>query len=111
MGQGLGHPSLAEIKRRVQAGSVYDVTNHYIQRPDHPSFGTQRREVMRVSASRFYLSHRTRPDGAPVDWPKAAQVQMDDDGTIRLYGGGVSQGPDDLFLTLVPVRPEGAEVA
>ncbi len=28
--------TLAEIKRAVQPGAVYDVTNHYIKRPDHP---------------------------------------------------------------------------
>jgi hypothetical protein len=30
---------------------------------------------------------------------------MDDDGTIRLYGGG-GQASDDLWLTLTPV-PDG----
>lgn len=101
--------SLADIRRSVQPGNVYDVTNHYIKREDHPSFGTNRRTVIRATSARFYLSHERRADGSPIDWPKAAQAQMDLDGTIRLYGGGLGQQPHELFLTLLPVK--GAENA
>jgi hypothetical protein len=97
--------TLAEIKRRVQPGQVYDVTNHFITRTDHPSYGTTRRAVTRVTSKRFYLSARPPGSGeSEVDWPPAAQAQMDPDGTIRLYGGGLGQQPGDLFLTLVPVQ-------
>jgi hypothetical protein len=102
--------TLAEIKRRVETGQFYDVTNHYITRPGHPSFGTTRRVVVRTTTSRIYLSMAAadlEPGHAEpareIDWPKARQVQMDDDGVIRLYGGGAGQDPGDLFLTLVPV--------
>ena len=86
--------TFAEIKRRVQAGQVYDVTNHFITRHDHASFGTTRRVVVRTTASRIYLSMAAadlQPGHAggarEIDWPKASQVQMDGDGVIRLYGG------------------------
>lgn len=91
----------AEIKRRVQRGQVYLVTNHFITRTDHPGYGTTRRTVTRVTSQRMYMAQENRRETA-IDWPKANQVQMDDDGTIRLYGGGLSQDPDALFLTLVP---------
>lgn len=102
--------ALADAKRLVTAGKVYDVTNHYITRETHPSFGTNRRTVTRVTSDRFYLTQPTRHDGeSPVPWPKAAQVQVDEDGTVRLFGGGTSQGPGDLFLTLVPVQGEAGQ--
>jgi hypothetical protein len=93
---------LATIKEAVAPGRVFEVTNHIITRPDHPLSGTIRRTVTRTTSRRFYLSHPARGE-SEVDWPPAAQVQMDGDGTIRLYGGGLGQDPDDLFLTLVPV--------
>ena len=95
---------LATIKAAVCPGRIFDVTNHLITRPDHPLSGTTRRTVTRTTRQRFYLSHpHPDRDEGEVTWPKAAQVQMDGDGTIRLYGGGLGQDPDDLFLTLVPV--------
>jgi hypothetical protein len=94
--------TLAEIKRRVQKDQVYDVTNHYITRTDHPGYGTTRRTVTRVTSTRFYLAYATGRE-VPVDWPKAAQVSADDGGVIRLLGGGAGQQPGELFLTLVPV--------
>jgi len=91
--------TLAEIKRRVQAGQVYDVTNHYIKRTDHPCFGTRHETIAEVNGSSFrFASSRWG-----ISWPKAAQAQMDADGTIRLYGGGAGQAADELFLTLTPV--------
>jgi hypothetical protein len=94
---------LTDIKSAVRPGNVYEVTNHHLTRPDHPWFGTSRRTVTRVTSSRFYLSY---PDHGVsyVDWPRASQADMDPDGTIRLYGGGAGQRPDELFLTLVPAR-------
>jgi hypothetical protein len=94
--------TLADIKRRVQAGQVYNVTNHYITRTDHPGYGTTRRTVTRVTTSRFYLAYATGRE-VPVDWPKAAQVSADADGVIRFLGGGAGQQPGELFLTLTPV--------
>lgn len=99
--------TLTEIKRQVQPGKVYDVTNHYIKREDHPCFGTVRRQVTRVTTSRIYLSHPTR-DESGIDWPKASQVSMDADGSIHLRGGGAAQKPDEPFLTLTPVAATAA---
>lgn len=96
--------TLAEIKRMVQPGQVYNVTNHYITRPEHPNYGTTRRTVTRVTGQRVYLEREGEGQRErEVEWPKAAQVQADPDGTIRLYGGGGGQGPSDLFVTLAPV--------
>ncbi|MEV1170835.1 hypothetical protein [Nonomuraea sp. NPDC049784] len=95
--------TLAEIKRRVQPGQVYDVTNHYITRTDHPAYGTTRRSVTRVTNYRFYMAEAAGGRESPIEWPKAAQVSIDADGVIRLCGGGVSQKPDEPFLTLTPV--------
>jgi hypothetical protein len=102
---------LTAIKSAVREDMVYDVTSHYLDPakvPGHPCAGTTRRRVTRVNGSSVYMV----PVGAPAGeagrwpafkWPKADQAEMDPDGTIRLYGGGASQGPGDLFLTLAPV--------
>jgi hypothetical protein len=95
--------SLAEIKRRVQPGQVYDVTNHYLTRADHVGYGTTRRTVTRTTASRIYMKLAAGGREMLIDWPKASQVSIDAEGVIRLCGGGVSQKPDLPFLTLTPV--------
>ncbi len=90
---------LTAIKSAVSPGKSYDVTDH---RAGPSGSGTARRTVTRVTAGRFYLSYPHH--GVPhVDWPRAAQAEMDADGTIRLYGGP-GQQPGELFLTLVPAR-------
>lgn len=101
---------LTAIKSAVRPGSIYDVTNHYIRRPEHPSYATTRRRVTRVTGSSVYMV----PEPPPADiaapkwptftWPRASQAEMDSDGTIRLYGGGAGQRPDELFLMLIPVK-------
>jgi hypothetical protein len=102
---------LEAVKSVVRQGGVYDVTNHYVTREDHPCHGTTRRRVTKVNSSSVYMV----PAAAPADaeakwpafkWPKATQVEMDPDGTIRLYGGGAGQQPGELFLTLVPVQDQ-----
>ena len=95
--------TLAQIKQTVRPGQIYDVTNHYITRQDHPAYGTTRRTVSRTTGKRIYLTRAGHRGETGVDWPRAAQVQRDPDGTIRLYGGGIGQEPEELFLTLVPV--------
>lgn len=102
---------LTAIKTTVQRGMVFDVTNHFITRPEHSCFGTTRRRVARVTTTSVYMTQQdgsTRPYPT-FTWPRATQVQMDPDGTIRLYGGGAGQGPDDLFLTLTPVRENATD--
>lgn len=101
--------TLTAVKHLVQPGQVYDVTNHYITRTDHPAYGTTRRKVTKVTGSSVYLGY-VLPSGDVVSaewptfaWPKASQVQADDDGTVRLYGMGAGQPADALFLTLKPV--------
>jgi hypothetical protein len=97
--------TLAEIKRHVQPGQVYDVTNHYITRTDHPAFGTTRRTVTRTTASRIYLAYAGGGESG-IDWPKAPQVSMDAGSVIQFHGGGAGQQPGDLFVTLTPVLRE-----
>lgn len=87
--------TLAQIKRRFAPGQVVTVTNHYINRPDHPCFGTQQRIVAKVTGSHL---HFTR--SGSVEWPRAAQVTMEGD-TVQMFGGGAGQQPADLFLTIV----------
>lgn len=92
--------TLAAIKRLVQPGQVFDVTNHYLTRVDHPAYGTTRRTVTRVTGSRFYLAYDNGKESY-VDWPKAAQVSASPDGSeIALRGAGIGQRPDEPFLTL-----------
>jgi hypothetical protein len=66
--------TLAEIKRHVRPGQVYDVTNHYITRTDHPAFGTTRRTVTRTTGHRIphapggrRIGDRLAERGAGVD--------------------------------------------
>jgi hypothetical protein len=101
--------TLAEIKRQVQPGQVYDVTNHYITRTDHPGYGTTRRTVTRVTASRFYMAQTESGGETPIDWPRAAQVSIGADGVIRLCGGGAGQKPDEPFLMLTLVTGRSGE--
>ncbi len=96
--------TLADIKRLIRPGQEWDVTNHYITRPDHPGYGTTRRTVTKVTHTRFYLTREGSTGTSPIDWPKAAQVSAGDDGAITLRGGGLGQKPGDLFLTLRRVR-------
>lgn len=95
-----------EIKASVAPGTVWDVTNHYITREDHPCYGTTRRAVSRVTTSRVYFAaHVDGGRSTELDWPKAEQIQCDESGVIRVYGGGAAQMADALFLTLRPVEP------
>jgi len=91
--------SAAAIKRQIQPGQVYEVTNHYITRPDHPCYGTRRETIAVVNTSSF------RFEGTQwgIPWPKAAQMEMDAGGAIKLFGGGAAQSPTELFMTLTPV--------
>lgn len=96
-------PTLASIKRSFEAGQRYRVTNHYITKPDHVCYGTQERTVLKATTAGLTLSLDNHPDeyhranGSHVDWPKAADAERDDDGTVRFYwnrGNG-----RELFLT------------
>jgi hypothetical protein len=105
------------VKRRFAVGSVWDVTNHYLEaearslRADpslakyaadverHPSFGTTRRTVLASCASSVTFA----PVGGHLPFPRAAQIEADADGTVRFFGGGAGQEPDELCLTLRPV--------
>lgn len=91
----------ADIKRSVHVGDVFDVTNHYIDRVDHPFFGTTRRTVVRVNptAITFDVGDQTDVNGR-TPWPKAADLSRDADGTIHLDGHPTTGAK---FLTLVPV--------
>lgn len=93
--------SKADIIRLFKPGQRVRVTNHYITRADHPCFGTQTRTVTRVNGSAIWFE----PSGR-VEWPKAAQIAIEPDGSaVKFFGGGIGQQPTDLFLT---IAPEGA---
>lgn len=87
----------AEIKRTVHTGDVFDVTNHYITRENHPCYGTNRRTVLAVNGSSFTLSNERGPQPSRVPWPKARGIELAPDGAILIYDHP-KQG--DLFLTL-----------
>jgi len=95
----------AAIIATVTPGARYEVTNHYITRPDHPCYGTTVRTIERTTrASVTFL--RSPGDGFTYDetlqWGKG--LEADDDGTIRVYSP--RHCPVGPFLTL---RPAGAE--
>jgi hypothetical protein len=87
--------SLAEIKRRVRLGQIYDVTNHQAD----PVYGTVRAVVTRTADNRFYLAHALGE--AKIYWPPARHVSLDADGTLHLRATGEDAGKP--HLTLVPV--------
>ncbi len=92
--------ALGLAKKLLTPESEWHVQNHYVTNPDHPSFGPGRvRQVERITSSRVYFT-----DGSHIDWPKAAQIQADTD-VVRLFGGGVKQNPEDLFITLTRQAP------
>lgn len=97
--------NLAKAKRLLAPGTVWDVTNHYIDRVDHPSFGTTRRTITRCVSGRTYCTVPNKAKDGYFDWPKAGQVEVDDDGTIRLLGSPMKD-PAATFLTLRPVAPD-----
>lgn len=83
--------SAAAIKRGIRIGDVYDVTNHYITRVDHPSYGTTRRTVVSVNSSGI-----TFDIGGHSYWPRAADITQDGD-VIEIAG---HPKPGARFLTL-----------
>jgi hypothetical protein len=91
---------LTEVKALFAPGTRWAVTNHYISREDHPAYGTTERTVTRVTSGRTYMAY---PNGAesPIDWPKATQVSVEDDGTVTFRSH--PKMPDQPFLTFVPV--------
>lgn len=90
------------LRDRIKVGDVFDVTNHYIKREDHPSYGTTRRTITATNTAAFYMALGGRKANRQ-EWPRVDRFTVEDDGTIKLYGGGIGQAPTDLFLTLTPV--------
>lgn len=88
--------ALSEFKAAMKPGAVIEVTNHYVTREDHPSFGTTSRTVAKVNSASMYTS----ASPWPMKWPKASQIKSTDSGAWQWFGGGAGQGPDDLFLTV-----------
>ena len=105
--------TIAALKRRIRPGDTFDVTNHYIENPDHPAFGTTRRTVLAANGSSFTLSIAGPQSerGSRIDWPHAGQAFEGEDGRLLLYGGGRGQRFDALYLTLVPAPEPGGDTA
>lgn len=77
-------------------GQRVRVTNHYITKTDHPCYGIQDRTIARVNGNSLWFT-----ETGNVEWPNAAQLLASNDGrVVSLFGGGIGQGPNDLFLTL-----------
>jgi hypothetical protein len=96
--------ALAAARDVIRPGVMLEMTNHYITDPGHYCYGTARRLVLAADEDAFTVELGGHPDGDRIPWPPAGQVQADEDGTVRLYGGGKGQAPGDLFLTVRPVR-------
>jgi len=87
---------LSEFKEMMQAGTVVDVTNHYITREDHPCFGTNRRTVSHANSSSWhYWDSRAGRDHC-LKWPKGSQICKSGDAFL-IYG---HPKPGDLFMTI-----------
>lgn len=92
--------TLKEIKRRVQPGQVYAVTNHR----NEPAVSQATVRVTRLSGTYgFYVQHALGE--SKINWPPARHVTLDADGTLHLRGTGEHAGLP--YLTLVPVTPSG----
>ncbi len=89
---------LVDLRNRLAEGTEWNVTNHYINRPDHPCYGTNRRTILRSTSGGFWLSHETMEKGNLIPWPKAADIE-EQDGAILIRGFPSSK---DMFLTLTP---------
>jgi len=90
-----------QIRRLFVPGMTVTVTNHYITRPDHPCFGTRVRTVAKVTASHLHFD-----ETGSVPWPKAADLRLERDTTVRFYG---HPKPGDLFLTIAMGRVLGID--
>lgn len=91
------------LRDKITVGQEFEVTNHYIKREDHPAYGTTRRVITNVNTAAFYMAYPGSAKGNRQEWPKVDRFSVEQDGTIKLFGGGVSQKADDLFLTLTPI--------
>lgn len=105
--------ALSDFKSLFAPGAEFAFTNHYITRPDHPSFGTTQRRVVRATGSSAYLEFvdgrtvRGRDGLQQFKFPRAAQLleEIGPDGrSWKVLGGGASQQPDELFLTIRMLR-------
>jgi hypothetical protein len=103
--------TLAEVKRGFVPGQRYAVTNHYIDREDHPCYGTREVTIERVTTGGVWIRSGDG-DAERIEWPKAGQIVHLPNRTptpgraVRFNGGGINQGPDDPFLTFVPLNPK-----
>lgn len=94
--------TLADVRGLFTVGSRWAVTNHYINRPDHRSFGTTERTVTRTTSARVYMAFDGEKE-REIDWPKATQVTVDAEGVVTFRSH--PKMPGEAFLTFVPVTP------
>lgn len=86
--------SLRSAREMFKPGEKVRVTNHYIEREDHPCFGTREAVVVRSSTAGLTLA-----PGGHTPWPKARQIEHGST-TMTLYGHPTE---DALFLTIEKV--------
>lgn len=84
-------PSMAAVRAMFMPGQVVTVTNHYINLPDHPCFGTKQRTIAKVTSSHLHFT-----ESGNVPWPKAKDVEVVD-GVVAFYG---FPQWGNLFLTI-----------
>lgn len=105
--------ALSDFKALFTPGTEMEVTNHYIDRVDHPSFGTTQRRVVRSNGSSAYLEFvdgrtvKGRDGLQKFSFPAASQLleEIGPDGrSWKILGGGAGQQPDELFLTVKVIR-------
>ena len=94
-------PTLTALKARFQPGSEWDVTNHYVDNPNHPAYGTTRRRVLRTTSGGVYLAYTGGGGVSRVDWPKASQVTADGE-SVTFSNHPHRLG--DPFLTFTPAK-------
>lgn len=89
----------ADIKARFVDGRRVLVTNHYIDRPDHPCYGTRETTIVAPNSSSIGLPAADPDAHRSVErlaWPKAVQLVEQADGRVEFYGHPMA---GDLFLT------------
>ena len=88
-----------EVRRLFEPGQVWDVTNEYITRVDHPCYGTTRRVVRAVYTSgvRFFAVGDAGEE--TLKWPKSADL-VEAGGVVSWFGVPRAGA---LFLTMVRV--------
>ncbi len=86
--------TVAALKRWLSVGTRVKIVNHY--KPDDSRDAV----VLRNTSANLVLSHPRAENGSWIDWPKSAQFQPNENGTVTLLGGGAAQSALQPFVTI-----------